>query len=425
MGADTGGHRACRRLLMPIPTTQAGCYMPILSPGPRSLGDGIVWGRRLRERVLGGSGIAFLLLAVISCADRPTKPAASDQTQAIEASEFTPPPGDPLLKNRVSKGFSREGRLWLLGGRGALVSFGLPSGPRQAHFTEGVIDIAASNEGFWALRSTVLRPSTDGLWPAGGTFVLSSWEDGAFQDSAPFDLPEMPLALTASATAPMVLTSHALLREAADRLWRPQPLHGEIRAHPAGGAPIVLVAGRLLYIGHNFGEWGGGLQSLDPATGIVTDIERRDGRDLCDGPLNGDCDPVTGLAPATDEPGCIVVSIGLNHMMAHGRILKVCGSQVSVLFEKTWTEDGNGRPIEMSEPFYGLAAAKTRGFWAVSPGTLYRFEGKTPTSSSLPNPTSLGGIWVNRDQPGLLILYTDANWAKSLSGITPLLIPVE
>ena len=183
--------------------------------------------------------------------------------------------------------------------------------------------------------------------------------------------------------------------------------------------------GDLVYIGHNRGEWGGGLQVLDLATGIVSDIDRRDGPGLCDGPLNGDCDPVTGLIPATDEPGCVVASIGLIHMMAHGRILKVCGREVSTLFEKTLKEEGSGRPLEMTEPFYGLAAAKPRGFWAVAPGVLYRFEGKAPTSLSLPNPTQLGGIWVNRDQPGLLILYTEVNRAVSLSGITPLLILLE
>jgi len=222
-----------------------------------------------------------------------------------------------------------------------------------------------------------------------------------------------------------VLSPHALLAQISDRgQWRRRVLRGELRGSFLA-PPVVLAMGNLVYIGNNLGEWGGGLQVLDLATRTVSDIDRRDVPGLCDGPLNGDCDPVTGLVPATDEPGCIVASIGLIHMMAHGRILKVCGREVSELFEKALTEEGSGKPLDMTEPFFGLAAAKPHGFWAVAPGTLYQFESKTPTTLSLSNPTQLGGIWVNRDQPGLLILYTEANRAMSLSGVTPLLIPLE
>jgi len=390
-----------------------------------SLGGGIVWKDGLGRPDAGVGRILILLLVLLACSGQAPKPPASDGTAPIAASEPAPPSGDPLLENRISEGLAHGGRLWLTGGSGALVSFGLSDGSRQVHFADQVVDVTASDRGLWVLRSTALRPSADYPGAAGGTYVVSSWTSGSFRDSPPFDLPEMPLAVVASGTVPLVLSTRALLAQTSDRGdWRQRPLRGELRGSFLA-APVILAMGDLLYIGHNFGEWGGGLQVLDLATGTVSEIDQRDGRGLCDGPLNSDCDPVTGLVPATDEPGCIVASIGLIHMRARGRIVKICGRKVSTLFEKIHTEDWNGRSIEMSEPFFGLAAAKPHGFWAVAPGTLYRFEGTNPTSLSLPNPTRLGGIWVNRDQPGLLVLYTEVNRALSLSGVTPLLIPLE
>ncbi|MBW8726879.1 MAG: hypothetical protein JF625_17255 [Inquilinus limosus] len=369
--------------------------------------------------------ILILLLMLLGCAGPTPKLPTPDGIAPIATGEPTPPSGDPLLRNRISKGLAYGGRLWLTGGSGALVSFGLSDGSRQMHFADQVVDLAASDRGLWVLRSTALRPSADYPGAAGGTYVVSSWTGSSFRDSPPFNLPEMPLAVIANGPAPLVLSPHTLLSQISDRgNWRQRPLHGELRGSFLA-PPVVLGMGDLVYIGHNRGEWGGGLQVLNLATDIVSEVDQRDGRGLCDGPLNGDCDPVTGLVPATDEPGCIVASVGLIHMDAHGRILKICSRKVSTLFEKIHTEEWNGRSIETSEPFYGLTAAKPRGFWAVAPGTLYRFEGKTPTSLSLPNPTQLGGLWINRDQPGLLILYTEVNRAVSLSGVTPLLIPLE
>ena len=46
----------------------------------------------------------------------------------------------------------------------------------------------------------------------------------------------------------------------------------------------------------NAGEWGGGLQRIDVATGATSSVERRDSAELCAGPLNSDCDPNSNIA---------------------------------------------------------------------------------------------------------------------------------
>jgi hypothetical protein len=79
----------------------------------------------------------------------------------------------------------------------------------------------------------------------------------------------------------------------------------------------------------------------------------------------------------------------------------------------------------MTVPFFGLATAKAGGFWAIAPGTLYRFEGETPKEYPLPQPDTVHGLPISRDLPGIIIVYTNANQAFSLSGMTPMLVTLD
>jgi hypothetical protein len=51
---------------------------------------------------------------------------------------------------------------------------------------------------------------------------------------------------------------------------------------------------------------------------------------LCAGPLNGGCDPVTGVVPDPDHPQCVLASIGLSHMLMQGRIIRACPGRVDL-----------------------------------------------------------------------------------------------
>jgi hypothetical protein len=329
-----------------------------------------------------------------------------------------------------NKGLSLDGRLWLRGvGFASLISLTLPDGARTTHFTNNVLDLAVSHGRLVALRALSLNPvdmNTD-LRPAGGTFVLSSWTGAGFTDATPFDLPEMPVALIVIDGTPTVLSPHRISTRNADGRWISRPLHGEIRTHLTYDTPIVLAVDGLLYIGHNLGEWGGGLQRLDPATGVLTDIERRDSKDLCAGPLNSECFPVTGLIQAPGAPGCLLASTGLAHMTTQeGAILKVCGDRVSVVLEKAWMEQRPGGPVRQSEPYYGLVEGTPDEAWILGFDALYRFDGTSAVAAPLPKPTELGsGVWISRAVPGYLMVYYDPGPLGSPDRRVPYLVTRE
>jgi hypothetical protein len=182
-------------------------------------------------------------------------------------------------------------------------------------------------------------------------------------------------------------------------------------------------------VGFNTGEWGGGLQRVDLRTGVISDVERRDTKELCAGPLNSACDPVTGVIPDPQNKNCILAAVGLVHMLfSHGRILRVCGNDVSLVFEKSYKVDGfEGKKWEMSEAFFGLAPTVDGRFWGITSEALYHFEadGTKKQEYALPELKPVSGIYLSRELPGVVVVRTDANWAVSVSGYTPLLIPLE
>src|SRR5262249_54436131 len=147
----------------------------------------------------------------------------------------------------------------------------------------GVLDIAKSDRELWVLRKR-----------GHDRFVLSVWRVNRFEDVSDFKLSaaDAPLALLNCAGSAAVLSEKTVryLVNGAD--WRVLELKGKLRsgvqvstASPQGGGTI--------YVGFNNGEFGGGLQNIDLTTGTVVEIERRDSKNLCSGPLNRECDPVT------------------------------------------------------------------------------------------------------------------------------------
>jgi len=108
-------------------------------------------------------------------------------------------------------------------------------------------------------------------------------------------------------------------------------------------------------------------------------------------------------------------------------ILRVCGKDVSLVFEKTYTVDGfKDDKREMTEAFFGLVPASDGGFWAITSGALYHFgaDGTKKEEYALPKlkPVSAFILVANY---GVIVVRTDANWAVSVSGYTPVLIPLD
>jgi hypothetical protein len=328
---------------------------------------------------------------------------------------------DPDLGDRITGGLVQDGKLWLRGttgkeSSGALIAFDLNGLSRTPYFRTGVVDIRSNDRELWVLRET----------PSGRSrFVLSVWRGGHFIDQAEFAATQedTPIALLMDKGTVTVLSRKNIRSLRGDGTWGILDLRGTLH----GGVQTAIaspLSGEDAYVGANQGEWGGGLQRVNLSTGEVTDVERRDKKDLCSGPLNRECDPVTGVVPDSANKDCVLASIGLVHMFSsQGRILRVCGRDVQIVFEKKVERPERWAGREMTESFYGLTRAND-GFWAITTSALYHFDpnGANPQRFTLPPLKNEAGLYLSRELPGVIVLRTDVNWAVSTSGYTPLLI---
>jgi len=347
---------------------------------------------------------------------------------ATQSPDSDKPKGDSVPGERIAGGVVFEGKLWLRGatlsqnsGSAGLVSLDLADNSRQVHFERGVLDIKKIGHDLCVVR-----------WPTLDTreVVLSVWKKDRFEDLAKFSSSEQdyPIALVNSAHSPVILSLASIRSLSADKHeWYKIKLKGKLRGgyQETAGTPL---AGDSVYLGFNNGEWGGGLQRVELRTGVVTNVERRDTKELCAGPLNSACDPVTSVIPDPRNKDCILAAVGLVHMFSHGRILRVCGKDASLIFEKTHILDGlNGHELKVTEAFFGLTLAADGGFWAITSETLYHFgaDGTEKEEYELPELKPVSGIYLSRELPGVIVVRTDANWAVSVSGYTPILIPLE
>ncbi len=286
------------------------------------------------------------------------------------------------------------------------------------HIDTGVLDIKRIGTDLWVLRQSESSKQE---------YMLSVVKNGSLEDLGHFASSDEdePITVINSGGTPAVLSEKSIHVFSQGGSWSSTRLKGQLRM----GAQIAVATtslGSSAYIGINRGEWGGGLQRIDLRTGEVASVERRDTKDMCGGPLNSDCDPVTGVIPDPQNEGCVLAAIGLVHFLSHGRILRVCGEQVSVIFENSETSEDNGRNLKVTEAFYGLASAD-KGFCAITPGSLYRFgaDGNKQGRYPLPKLEPVSGVYMNRDLPGLIVVRTDVNWAVSLSGYTPLIVALD
>ena len=342
----------------------------------------------------------------------------------LQSSTVTKP--DPLLGDRIVRALVFQGRLFLQGAprtrtgpSQVLVSLDVGSGYKQVHFSKGVIAIEPAGNGLWVLHRA----------PSGSSLLIAELRDGKFEDRYSFtpSSSDVPFALLDLGDAPAILSARTLRIFSADgHLSRSVKLQGKFR----NGVQVSTAApaqADYIYVGFNVGEWGGGLQRVDLKTGSINSVERRDTNKLCAGPLNGDCDPVTGVIPDSTKPGCVLASVGLVHMgMSDGRILRVCGNNVSVVWQKA-SKGGFDGTLNVTEAVFGLAKAPDGGFWAITDGALHRFapDGTPKNEYPLPKLERVSGIYLSRDVPGAIVVLTDVNWAVSTSGYTPLLAPLD
>lgn len=254
----------------------------------------------------------------------------------------------------------------------------------------------------------------------------------------PSDRLEMLHAITEAEGATVLVTDHRVLE------WKGGAISSlQIQVTVPRGIALVssvLVRPGRILVGINAGEWGGGLRAIDRKTGRLTVIESNTMHTLCGGPLNTACDPVNGLVAEPGKPGCVLAAVGLVHFGPHGRIVEVCGEAVKRLYfrnlpckeekpgevELGCTGELHDGEMDMhTEAFFGLTPTKD-AVWAVGIDGLYKI---TPTGAvrfgALPEFKNYGGTWASFAIPGIVLVLTEINARKSLSGATPLIVPRE
>lgn len=200
----------------------------------------------------------------------------------------------------------------------------------------------------------------------------------------------------------------------------PVPLRGALRG---GLITSIHSEPNALWTGIDAGEWGGGLMRVDISTGQVTAVEKNTSGALCGGPLNSACDPVNGIEDEPWSPGCLVVSIGLEHMLDRGRLVEVCPAGIRTLSElPLGAEVGrDGTPLN-TVPFFGIVRAGNT-LWVGGADGLYQItKDGAVRDGAFPAFKGVGGVFVNFDNPQFVLVLTQINSRAAISGRTPMLV---
>lgn len=328
--------------------------------------------------------------------------------------------------------------------RGRLFAYDLRSGKRHLLMDNGVVDVAAVADGSaWILSMPPLPEDLEynaELPP--GSFTLSQYRNGQIEALPPveFAANERPFMVAIRDGEPVLIgRKAAFLNPGGGTDWKKVEFDRTISDQLRDGDTSTLISndGTTAFVGINLGEWGGGLVKVDLATGRVSRPDKR-GPDLCDGPLNSDCDPITGIVPDPDAERCVLASIGLSHLLMHGRVLRVCPESISVdltrplerpsqVIERSirGAATGDSNSAMNTEAFSALIETSDGSIWAISPFAAYRKEGAKWSRHALPDLKKRGSLEVSEELPGIVLLSSSRNARNSLSGPTPMAFPVN
>lgn len=328
-------------------------------------------------------------------------PARSDQYQNIQA---------------ISRAVFADGRLWMMSDDGSLSSLGPAELKPERVKTEGkaieickseghLVAIIQADSSHWSIN----RRSSDG-WDIGPKIAVDN---------------ESLAALGCAEAGPAVaIVTNRRVVEIDGASVRAVKLSEELK--PPFAIGTALINGNTIWVGFNAGEWGGGLRRISRGEGKIETVEKNQSGELCGGPLNNDCDPVNGIVASPSDPSCVLAAVGLVHMMSHGRIVEVCDKTVRRLYFKPYDPQPPSGRLDEGEPastiaFFGLTRAGGT-VWALGIDGLYRFDGSSsPKFHPLPKFEDRGGYRVSFDVPGVVLLMTDVNQRRSVSGAVPIM----
>ena len=329
--------------------------------------------------------------------------------------ESAEPEADPDLGTYITAAVATPGELWVLGGERKLVTFNLESGARQLRLT-GAIDLQKYNGRLLVLREVDHRAQ------------VLEWKDGSFVAASALQSlsdGETARALIAMGKTVGIVTTRSmyLYRNTTwIRVLPHMPHEGDYRFRPDASLTTgTPKSGSSIYLGLNQGEWGGALDRVDVATGHVTAVVDTASPDQGEGRI----EPVTSIIADPVRPDCVMVGIGVVHFLPFGKLVRACGDAQSDFFHPARSAEVNGRTVKIEEAFFGLVPARD-GFWAVSSDAIYHFgsEGE-PKRFILNNPKPWHGLWVSRDVPGALVVYTEINRRFSVNSGTPIIVALD
>jgi len=326
-------------------------------------------------------------------------------------------PVRPGQESFITQAVFADGRLWVLADSGKLSSIA-PDGDRWAPATlPEPVHALCVLDGQIIVATAARKDSTN--WTL-RRLAGSRWTAFATVRTGGDSL----LALSCAQGRITLLTQRRLITVMGDRqasVTLTEPMHW-------GVMWATYAAGDSLYVGLDAGEWGGGLRRIDRLTGRVTTLERSTEGDLCSGPLNTDCDPVNAIVPEPWKPDCLLVSVGLVHMIPHGRLVEVCGSHIERLYFKPYDGGFPDRSGEKrDEPFatvafYG-AAVRHGTAWIAGMDGLYRMTGPDKvTMQAYPPFRTIGGVRISFGHPDFILVRTDVNARVSLGGGAPMIV---
>jgi len=335
--------------------------------------------------------------------------------QACSNSISTSEDAEQAAMQPVVRAVFAHDRLWLLRFDGSLVSLD-PRGakPKAVASTRKIVDICKSDK-----RLTAVMDDSRGAWTL-QQYSPDGWIVGAKLPTSG----DILVAVDCGDGGDITLVTNRHLLEVRGGTVRALRLKQKIQPPLVNGT--ALATEDAVWVGFNIGEWGGGLRRIDRSDGQVATIERNRSGELCSGPLNTSCDPVNGVAVSPWKPSCVVAAVGLVHMIAHGRIVEVCGKEVRRLYYKPLDPQPPHDALDDGEPsstvaFFGLAHGDD-ALWAIGIDGIYRFGGpQSPEFRPLPKFQDKGGYRISFDIPGIALVMTDVNQQASLSGAVPIM----
>lgn len=304
---------------------------------------------------------------------------------------------DPDLGRAIQKGEADARHLWLLGAEGAVVRFDRQTGARTVA-GRNVIDLLRDGAHLWTASRAEGAPdiSVSDIRNVGSPSFKVRIEG------------EFIGLFAAGGDRPGLLTTRRVLRPTGDG-WRSDPLVAELKCGEAPGTYGHVAADMRgnLYLGCSVGEWGGGLQRIDRATGSSTIISQATD-EPCGGLLDPGCDPVVGLFSDPEQTDCMIVGSSLAHItLREGRVLRVCGDTITEVFAEPLPSRNPGYP--RSWAFDGLVPTHD-GWVAFSQHRYARSRSGRVEMRRNPALADRSGPRISEEQDGVLFVMEGCCW---------------